>query len=93
MVKLLVHGTFESSNASPSTYWDSVVFISDHNFYLEYVEGSSLLENNLRDSSLPDTIVAKEGALIGYDKMDGLIPGGYPYSCYVTIKVTTHFSE
>ena len=92
--QLLVNGIFESSNASPSTYWDSVVFISDHEFILEYVEGSALLENNVYDSyNLPDTIIEKDGAVIGYDKMDGKIPGGFQSSCVVTIKVKARPAE
>ena len=92
--QLLVNGIFESSNASPSTYWDSVVFISDHEFILEYVEGSALLENNVYDSyNLPDTIIEKDGAVIGYDKMNGKIPGGFQSSCVVTIKVKARPAE
>lgn len=88
-----VDGTISSSNASPSKYWDYVNFTSDVPFHLEYVYGSAFLENsgigagggyNLSDDIInPDN----EGILIGYDAMDGIIPGGYEYDCYIGIKV------
>lgn len=90
--QLLVNGIFQSSNATPSEYWDSVVFIGDHEFYLEYVDGSAVLQNAIYDQlSLPNELILSKGALLGYDTMDGNIPGGYPYDCVVTIQVTVHF--
>lgn len=44
--KVTVGGIVTSSNATPSEYWDTVDFVSDHNFHLEYVAGSGLLQNN-----------------------------------------------
>ena len=43
-----VDGYINASNAAPSKYWDDVVFKSadGRKFYLDYVEGSALLENN-----------------------------------------------
>lgn len=93
--QLLVNGIFQSSNATPSKYWDSVVFIADNDFYLEYVEDSALLTNTGIGADdgypLPNEIIVREGALIGYEKLDGNIPGGYPYDCVVTIQVKVHF--
>ena len=90
--QLVVKGIFASSNATPSKYWDSVVFISDQDFYLEYIDGSAALNNNIYENlSLPNELVISEGALLGYDCLDGNIPGGYPYSCVVTIQVKVHY--
>ncbi len=44
--KVTVGGVVTSSNANPTKYWDTVDFVSDHNFHLEYVAGSGLLQNN-----------------------------------------------
>ena len=85
-----VNGFIESSNAAPSEYWDYVRFVSDSNFHLEYVRGSALLENNGIGANggiaLSDDIIEK-GVKIGYDALDGKIPGCYQYASYVTIKV------
>ena len=90
-----VNGIINSSNATPSRYWDHVTFKSSNLFHLEYIENTALLENNgigkggvvLSD----DLIQADGGILIGYDKLDGRIPGCYQYDGFVTIKVKAVF--
>ncbi len=88
-----INGKIMSSNANPQRYWDYVNFQSDVPFHLEYVYGSAFLENNgigaERSFSLSDDIIADEndGVLIGYDAIDGRIPGGYKYACYIGIRV------
>lgn len=87
-----VQGFITSSNASPAEYYDSVRFTSDTAFHLEYVPGSAFIENNGiaagSGMGLSDEIVETEtGVLIGYDTLDGNLPGGYPYVAYVGIEV------
>lgn len=92
-----VNGFIDSSNATPSEYWDYVNFNSaDVPFHLEYVYGSALLENNsigLGGLTLSDDVVKSKsgGTLIGYDALDGRIPGCYQYANYVTIQVKAVF--
>lgn len=92
-----VNGYITSSNASPSEYVDDVIFKSDTAFHLEYVKGSALLENSgkANKSQLDDCIVdAKTSSvLIGYDSLDGKIPGGFQYASYVTIRVKAVFDD
>lgn len=88
-----VNGFIESSNASPGEYWDYINFNSNKNFHLEYVYGSALLYNGgtgQEGITLGDEIATKAsegGALIGYNALDGQIPGGDAYKSYVTIQV------
>lgn len=87
-----VQGFITSSNASPAEYYDNVRFTSDTAFHLEYVPGSAFMENNGIAAGggmgLSDEIVETEtGVLIGYDTLDGDLPGGYPYAAYVGIEV------
>lgn len=86
-----VNGFIMSSNATPSKYWDYVTFKSDHAFHLEYQAGSALLENNGIGSNggikLSDSIINADGVLIGYDALDGRVPGCYTYANYVTVEV------
>lgn len=94
-----VNGFIYSDNATPSEYWDYVNFNSDQAFHLEYVYGSALLENNGIGANggikLGDEIVTKaaseRGVQIGYDKLDGNVPGCYTYANYVTIRVKAVF--
>ncbi len=87
-----VQGLITSSNASPSEYYDSVRFTSDTAFHLEYVPGSAFIENSGIAAGggvgLSDEVVeAENGVPIGYDALDGNLPGGYPYVAYVGIEV------
>ena len=70
-----VNGYISSSNATPSEYWDYVTFKSDRNFYLDYVEGSALLENNGVGANggvkLSDNIISSNGVKIGYKSLNG----------------------
>lgn len=93
--ELKVSAVIDSSNATPSRYWDGVTFKSDRAFHLEYVYGSALLENNgigKGGLTLSDNII-DGGTLIGYDKLDGRVPGCYQYANYVTIKVKAVFDD
>ena len=95
--EIKVNGYITSSNASPSEYVDYVTFKSDTTFHLEYVYGSALLENNGVGANggvkLSDDIVKSTagGVLIGYDALDGKVPGCYQYANYVTIQVKAVF--
>lgn len=93
-----VNGFIDSSNAMPSEYWDYVNFNSPDTslFHLEYIHGSAWLENNgIGISGLPlsdDIVKAKSGGvLIGYDALDGRVPGCYQYDNFVTIMVKAVF--
>ncbi len=89
-----INGYISSSNATPSEYWDYVNFQSDQAFHLDYVYGSALLENNGKAAGkLSDDIVnAKSGGvLIGYDTLDGRVPGCYGFANFITIKVKAVF--
>ena len=84
-------GYIDSSNAAPTRYWDEVTLNANEDFYLEYVDGSAMYNNNIGDFKLPNEVVTS-GALVGYTSMNGEIPGCYEYSGVVTINVKVHTS-
>ncbi len=85
-----VVGYINASNAMPNRYWDEVKFVSDDNFYLEYVDGSARYTNaKLGTVALPNEVITS-GAKIGYSGLDGKIPGCFAYDGEVTIEVTVH---
>ena len=89
-----VQGQISASNAKPNTVWDEATFSSDNDFNLAYVAGSALFENNgMGTTKLPDNIVNNTGAKLGYDKLDGKIPGCFQYAGYVTVKVKAQVSQ
>ena len=93
-----VYGYINSTNATPSKYWDDVVFKSKdgRKFYLDYVEGSALLENNgvgkKPGVKLSDNVVTA-GTKIGYDSLNGEVPGCYQFANYITIEVKPVFEN
>ena len=84
-------GYLNSSNATPTRYWDEVTLTSDQDFYLEYVGGSAQYNNNVGVFALPDNIITS-GVKLGYTSMNGEIPGCYQYAGVVTINVKVHNS-
>lgn len=81
-------GYLRSSNATPDTYWDEVKLVSDENFTIEYVNGSAKYTNAIHEFVLSDEVVSSsEGTLIGYDSLDGKIPGCFKYDGQVTIDI------
>ncbi len=90
-----VDGFIDSSNASPTEVYDSATFANNEDFNLAYVSGSLLYENNgfgPNGTSLPESIFTSTGALLGYDKLDGKIPGCLQYSGYVSFNVHPQFA-
>lgn len=87
-----VIGYLNSSNANPGTYWDEVTLNSDEYFYLEYVDGSAKYTNaKMGTVALPNEVITS-GATLGYDSLNGKIPGCYEYDGVVTIDVKVHNS-
>lgn len=84
-------GYIDSSNATPTRYWDEVTLKSSENFYLEYVDGSAKYNNNKGTFKLSNDVIIS-GAKLGYTSMNGEIPGCYEYSGVVTIDVKVHSS-
>lgn len=88
--ELSVQGSIDAANSDPKRVYDDVVFKSPDGqaFYLDYIEGSATYKNNAQGTvSLTDDVITSKGALIGYDKMDGNIPGCFQYASYTTIRV------
>ena len=87
--KIQIDGTLSSSNASPKAVYDQVIFSGDRDFKLSYVAGSATYTNNVftGGTSLSDNIINGNGATLGYDKLDGKIPGCLQYSGWVVFKV------
>ncbi len=86
-----------ADNATPNKIWDDVNFKSEKDFNLVYVPGSATFHNNSvgvapQGAALPDSIVTSTGAQLGYDKLDGNMPGCNEYSGYVYFKVKPQFA-
>ncbi|MBQ1625555.1 MAG: hypothetical protein II096_05965, partial [Erysipelotrichaceae bacterium] len=96
---ITVSGKIYSSNANPTTVWDETTFTSKNGekFNLAYVDGSAKYYNTkdgkLRTFNLnANNLLTSKGELLGYDQMDGKIPGCIQYSGYVTFHVKAQFA-
>ena len=91
--EMYVVGYIEASNSDALRYWDTVKLISEEPFYLEYIKGSAKYTNYKKGTiQIDDEVIAKGGVQLGYDNLNGIIPGGYNYSSILTIDVIVHKS-
>ena len=90
-----VSGFINANNSNPGQVWDDANLTSDKEFNVNYVAGSAYYRNNVftNGTALPDSIMTSGGALLGYDKLDGKIPGCYKYSGYVYFKIKPQFAQ
>jgi uncharacterized repeat protein (TIGR01451 family) len=87
-----VIGYLNSSNATPNRYWDEVKLNSSEDFYMEYVEGSAKYTNSKIGTVALSNNIINSAVTLGYEKLDGKIPGCYQYDGQVTIQVKIHKS-
>jgi len=77
------------------TIYDYTTLTSDTAFNLLYVDGTLDYHNNIFGNEgadlSPEKIFSSEGQLLGYDKLDGKIPGCTQYIGYVTFVVKPQF--
>lgn len=97
---ITVSGKISSSNANPTTVWDETTFTSKNGekFNLAYVNGTAKYYNTkdgkLRTFNLDaNNLLTSKGVALGYDQMDGNIPGCSQYSGYLTFHVKAQFAE
>ena len=79
-----------AQNAKPTKIWDTASLANGSQaFSVSYVPGSASLYNGVHQSGLPltDAIVSASGTQIGYNQMNGELPGCFDYSAYVYVKV------
>lgn len=90
-----VNGCITSSNARPKHYEDQVYFSSRSNFRLDVVKNSIILKNHGIGKNngvrLGTNIFTQNGAVIGYDSLDGCLPGGDEYTSIIAFKVKAIF--
>jgi uncharacterized repeat protein (TIGR01451 family) len=78
-----------ATNANPTQVWDDVSFKSQAGeMSLGFVPGSAKIfsKGAVNGKTLPDTIVSS-GAPLGYDALDGKLPGCNDFAGYVTFRV------
>lgn len=78
-----------ADNAQPQVVSDTGDLKSDTPFNVEYIPGSATLVTGIgggKSFKMSDTVVST-GAQIGYDQLNGSVPGCFDYQAFVYIKV------
>lgn len=83
-----VVGHVGAANAQPKDVFDEATFKSDGQVALRYVPGSATIQSfgAVDGKKLPDSVVTT-GAPLGYDALDGKLPGCEEFAGYVTLRV------
>ena len=83
-------GYVGAANANPSEVWDNITFsnTTGGDIALRYVTGSAVIHSNgaVNGATMSDSIVTT-GAAIGYDSLNGVVPGCNEYAGYVTFRI------
>lgn len=82
-------GYISASNATPKQVYDDAFMKSSQDVALKYVSGSAKVTSfgAVNGQTLPDSFLL-EGANLGYDSLNGELPGCNEYAGYVTYKFT-----
>lgn len=86
--KARITGFVGASNANPAQVWDEAYGTAASNYALRYVPGSAKIFNNgaTNGASMPDSLYTT-GAPLGYEALNGKVPGCNEYAGYVTFKI------
>ena len=87
-VDVMTHIT--ASNAKQSPVWDTATLANDSQaFSVNYISGSAVIYNQAHQSGLPlsDEILSEQGTYIGYNAMNGDLPGCFEFGAYVYVRV------
>lgn len=88
--QISVHGLLRSSNAFPALIWGGVNLSGPHDFALRYMPDTTKIYSNAFPNGLPvpgTDILQSQGVAVGPAKLDGVVPGGFGSSFYLTITV------
>lgn len=85
--KARITGFVGASNANPTQVWDEAYGKAAGDFSLRYVPGSAKIYNNgtTNGQPMPDSLYTT-GAPLGFNALDGKVPGCNEFAGYVTYK-------
>lgn len=85
-----ISGYISASNANPGTVYDEAWGKATSDLSLRYVPDSATINNfgATNGQKLPSSLMTT-GAALGYDTLNGTVPGCNEYSGYVKFKITT----
>ncbi|MBR2994199.1 DUF11 domain-containing protein [Candidatus Saccharibacteria bacterium] len=87
--KATVTGTIFASDTNPLEVWDGAYMTTSQDIYLRYIPGTATIHNGgaLNGQPIGADYLFGDGALLGYNKFSGLLPGCNEYAGYVTYQL------
>lgn len=86
-----VSAIISSTNASPKEVWDEAYFTTDStsDVVLRYVNNSATIYNGgkLNGTKLSENLFSEKGLYIGYNELNGYLPGCAEYSGHIIYRV------
>lgn len=84
-----VTATIFASDTNPAAVWDGAYMNPSQDLYLRYVPGTATIHNGgaLNGQAIGPDYLFGEGALLGYNKFSGILPGCNEYAGYITYQV------
>lgn len=77
----------EAENAKPPAVQDTLQLTASDNFRVSYVPAAAVMFTNEGEVRLSDSIVSRDGALIGLEQPDGRLAGGFRNEVVVQLTV------
>ncbi len=83
-----INGYISASNATPQTVWDSARGTASQDVALRYIPDSATINNfgAINGQKLPSNLWTT-GTPLGYNNLDGVVPGCNEYSGYVKMRI------
>ncbi len=80
-----------AANATPKSVYDDIRLSNNSggDIALRYVPGSTTIHNfgATNGATMPDTILSGNGVALGYNALDGVLPGCNEYAGFVTFRI------
>lgn len=78
-----------ADNAKPKKVWDEAYVTADNDVALSYVSASAKMHSNgkVNGQGMATSLFSAEGTYLGFDQLNGLLPGCNEYAGYVIYKV------
>ncbi|MBR3236504.1 DUF11 domain-containing protein [Candidatus Saccharibacteria bacterium] len=87
--KATVTAKIFASDTDPLEVWDGAYLEPTEDLYLRYIPGTAIIHNGgaLNGQSIGPDYLFGDGALLGYNKFSGILPGCNEYAGYITYQL------
>ncbi len=86
--KTAITGIISSDNTKPKSITARAYVIASANVSIRYVPGSAKIgTNRMKNQPVPTNLFSEKGVLLGYDKLNGLVPGCTQYFGYIYYRI------